>query len=150
MQDSSADSWKSSGLKDFQVYIVRTVWSKHPTLTHLDRPFFHCHICPSFTIPLMRGLFTIHEYHDAGFKREVIASSTSILSYFTCGYWHYNSESQWRWTNILLINVWNGIFVLWGGGVGSQRRREKQFYKLVLQLDLLTQYPKTFFLPLNQ
>lgn len=41
-------------------------------------------------------------------------------------------------------------FLCCGGAVGSQRRREKQFYKLVLQLDLLTQYPKTFFLPLSQ
>lgn len=37
-----------------------------------------------------------------------------------------------------------------GGGGGSQRRKEKQFYKFVLQLDLLTQYPKTLFLPLSQ
>lgn len=48
-------------LKDFQVYmyIVRKVWRKHPILIHLDRPFF--------TV-LMRGLFNIHEYQEAGFR----------------------------------------------------------------------------------
>lgn len=37
--------------------------------------------------------------------------------------------------------------MLWGGGVVKEEKKEKQFYKLVLQLDLLTQYPQTFLPP---
>lgn len=71
-------------LKGFHIDIVQTVWSKHPTLTHLGRPVI---MSPSLSLLLSWGVCSRSmNIRRQDLECEVIANSVSSLSYFINGY----------------------------------------------------------------
>lgn len=80
---------------------------------------------------------------------KAIANNASNLSYFVCGYCTIIQNPNENKPRFYLLMSEKG-FLCYGGGVVREEREGKLFYKLVLQLDLLTQDPQTFFLSSNK
>jgi len=93
-------------------------------------------------------LFKIHEYQETGVECKAIANNASNLSYFICGYCTITQNSNEDKPRFYLLMSEKG-FLCYGEGVVLEEK-EGKFYKLVLQLDLLTQDPQTFFLSSNK